>query len=140
MAAIKSLAHVCIKSPDLSKTTDFYCEALGLEKLFQFTRRGEVIGFYLKASPDTFIEVFHEKHLPPGKEALILHHFCLESDDLARLRASLLERGLAPTEIKLGSDHSHQFWIQDPNGVALEFHQYTEQSSQHTGKDVEVDW
>ena len=140
MAAIKCLAHVCIKSADLAKTTDFYCGALGLEKLFQFTRRGEVIGFYLRASRDTFIEVFHEQGFQSGQGPLALHHFCLESDDLESLRQTLLERGYAPGEIKLGSDHSHQFWIKDPSGVDVEFHQYTGQSSQHTGQDVEVNW
>ena len=140
MTAIKTLAHVCIKSVDLAKTTDFYCGALGMEKLFQFTRQGAVIGFYLRASPGTFIEVFYEKQLPPAQDALTLHHFCLESDDLESLRKTLLERGHAPTEIKLGADHSYQFWIKDPSGVALEFHQYTENSAQRIGQDVEVNW
>ena len=138
MAAIRTLAHVCIKSADLAKTTEFYCGVLGLEKLFQFTRQGAVIGFYLRASPGTFIEVFHEGNLPAGKDALVLHHFCLESSDLESLRKPLLAKGYAPTEVKLGADHSYQFWVNDPSGVALEFHQYTGQSSQYTGQDVEL--
>ena len=60
MPLIKAVAHVCIKTTDLEKTTAFYCGTLGMEKLFDFTRQGNVIGFYIKASHDTFIEVFQD--------------------------------------------------------------------------------
>ena len=43
-------------------------------------------------------------------------------------------------ELKMGADHTPQFWMKDPNGMDLEFQQYTERSSQFTGRDVEVDW
>ena len=137
--SIKSLAHVCIKTTDLEMTTAFYSDALGMEKLFTFTRGGEVIGFYLKAANDTFIEVFLANELEKaGKPAL--DHFCLETDDIHALREALLQRGYAPGEIKLGVDHSWQFWIEDPGRLNLEFHQYGGESSQFTGADVEVDW
>jgi hypothetical protein len=38
----------------------------------------------------------------------------------------------------MGADDSLQFWIQDPNGLDIEFQQYTEHSSQFTGRNVEV--
>jgi hypothetical protein len=38
----------------------------------------------------------------------------------------------------MGADNSLQFWIQDPNGLDIEFQQYPEHSSQFTGKNVEV--
>jgi len=40
MTLIESLAHVCSKAADLEKTAEFYRGALGMEKLFTFTRRG----------------------------------------------------------------------------------------------------
>ncbi len=42
--------------------------------------------------------------------------------------------------MKLGADGSRQFWMKDPNGMAIEFHQYNENSSQLTGQGVEVNW
>jgi catechol 2,3-dioxygenase-like lactoylglutathione lyase family enzyme len=135
---IASLAHVCIKTTDLEKATQFYCGALGMEKAFHFTRGGKVIGFYIKASQKTFIEVFHADEVAQGTGNQNLHHFCLETDNIERVRHSLI--GYAPTEIKMGCDNSLQFWVKDPSGVDVEFHQYTEQSSQFNGADVEVNW
>ena len=39
--------------------------ALGMERLFNFTRNGVVIGYYLKASAQTFVEVFHADAVSP---------------------------------------------------------------------------
>jgi catechol 2,3-dioxygenase-like lactoylglutathione lyase family enzyme len=136
--SIKSLAHVCVKTRDLQRTLDFYCGALGMQKLFNFTRKGEVIGFYLKASNDTFIEVFRSGNAELTCDGQILGHFCFETDAIEKLRQTLVEQGYAPREIMMGADNALQFWIHDPNGLDIEFQQYTEQSSQFTGKNVEV--
>jgi catechol 2,3-dioxygenase-like lactoylglutathione lyase family enzyme len=135
---IKSLAHVCIKTKDLAQTLDFYGGALGMEKLFHFTRNREVIGFYLKADNDTFIEVFRMDDAEQGNGRQVLHHFCLETDSIEELWKRLEQKGYAPGEIIMGADSSPQFWVNDPNGLAIEFQQYTERSSQFTGADVEV--
>jgi catechol 2,3-dioxygenase-like lactoylglutathione lyase family enzyme len=140
MPLIKSLAHACIKTSDLDATSAFYCEALGLEKLFTFTRKGVAIGFYLKAANNTFIEVFRQDQTPPGAPDRSLHHFCLEAGEIEAARELLLSRGYQPGAVKLGCDKSWQFWVKDPSGIDLEFHQYTDHSSQTTGEDVEVDW
>ena len=140
MPLITALAHACIKTNDLEKTAAFYCETLGMEKQFCFTRKRKVIGFYIKASPTTFIEVFDQHETAPGDANRSLHHFCLECGDLQPVRKALLDGGYAPGEIKMGADHSWQFWVKDPGGVEVEFHQYTAQSSQRTAQNVEVNW
>ncbi len=137
--SIKSVAHVCLKTTDLARTTDFYCGALGLTKHFNFIRDGKIIGAYFKAANDTFVEVFLADEVERmGKQ--VLNHFCLETASLEALRQSLLARGLTVGEIKLGADQTPQFWMKDPNGLDLEFQQYTPKSAQLTGRDVEVDW
>ena len=136
--SIKSLGHVCIKSTDLEATLAFYT-AMGMTKQFDFTRKGKLIGFYLKADNTTFVEVFLADEVEKIDKQ-VLHHFCLETDSLEGLRKTLLERGYAPGEIKMGADQSPQFWMKDPNGMDLEFQQYTEKSSQIIGADVEVNW
>lgn len=140
MNHIASLAHACIKTHDLAKTADFYCGALGMEKLFQFTRRGEVIGFYMKAANQTFIEVFLVDKAEPTTTGHTLSHFCLQTGAIENVRNRLIERGYTPNEINMGADNSLQFWVDDPDGIAIEFQQYTAESSQLTGSDVEVDW
>jgi hypothetical protein len=69
----------------------------------------------------------------------MLHHFCLETDSIEELRQRLVNRGYAPREIIMGADNSLQFWVQDPSGLEIEFQQYTDCSSQFTGKDVDLD-
>jgi catechol 2,3-dioxygenase-like lactoylglutathione lyase family enzyme len=136
---IKSLAHVCIKSTDLDATMEFYCGALGMTKHFDFTRKGKVIGFYMKAENATFVEVFLADEVEKINKQ-VLHHFCLETSSIEALRKALVERGYAPGEIKMGADQTTQFWMKDPNGMDLEFQEYTDQSAQLTGRTVEVDW
>ncbi len=138
--SIKSLAHACLKTTDLERTAAFYCGALGMRKLFNFTRKGAVIGFYLKAEDETFLEVFLTGKTEPTGAAQTLSHFCLQTDFLSELHGKLKDAGYTPREIKMGADNSLQFWMTDPNGLDLEFHEYTERSSQRTGQDVEVNW
>jgi catechol 2,3-dioxygenase-like lactoylglutathione lyase family enzyme len=139
--AIKSLAHVCIKTTDLDATADFYCGALGLKRMFDFTRKGKVIGFYMKTGNTTFVEAFLEGEvLPIDRHKMVLSHLCLETDDIKALHASLVARGLKPGPVVMGSDSSLQFWMDDPNGLAIEFQEYNENSSQYTGRSVEAHW
>jgi catechol 2,3-dioxygenase-like lactoylglutathione lyase family enzyme len=136
--SIKSLAHVCLKTKDLKRATDFYCGALGMKKLFNFTRKGEVIGFYLKASNETFIEMFRTEDIDMLNSARSLHHFCLETESIAESWQALADSGYSPREITMGADNSLQFWVTDPAGLEIEFQQYNSESSQFNGKDVEV--
>lgn len=130
---IKQLAHVCIHCTDLKKTEKFYCSALGLEKKFEFYREGRPAGFYLNAGSDTFIEVFVGS---PAGDSGTIRHICLEADDLNVLADHLRNQGVETSDIKVGADNSRQFWISDPDGTQIEFHEYTETSSQRTGKNA----
>lgn len=136
---IKALAHVCILSTDLERTRHFYCDILGLEQGFRFLRDGRLFGFYLKVCPDQFIEVFHTDSAPSGPAKLITH-FCLEVEDITAMHARLVEAGIAVKDKLLGADHSWQIWCKDPDGVDIEFHQYTSESTQLTGRDCHVNW
>ena len=138
--SITSLAHVCIRGADLDAITRFYCEVLGLEKWFNFLKNGRIIGFYIKVNDSNFIEVFQADKPHESFTGSRLSHFCLQTDAIETVRKKLVDAGYCPGEIKPGSDESYQFWIKDPAGVDIEFHQYTLNSSQATRKDVEVNW
>ena len=93
----------------------------------------------MKALNETFVEVFLADEIEKiGKQ--VLNHFCLQTEDIEGLRKTILDRGYAPNEITMGVDQTLQFWMKDPNGLDVEFQQYTEQSSQFTGRDVEATW
>jgi catechol 2,3-dioxygenase-like lactoylglutathione lyase family enzyme len=133
---IKQLAHVCIHAEDLTVTETFYVEVLGLERGFTFMKDGTEVGFYIKLGASTFIEVFQGK---PSDEGSI-KHFAIEVDDIDTVINKLRSHGCEATDKKLGIDHSWQSWTQDPNGIRIEFHQYTADSLQLKGGIGEVNW
>lgn len=131
-------AHICIKTEDLDKTEEFYTQVLGFEKVYNFTKEGKAFGFYLRISGMQFIEVFEANNISSAPAGI--SHLCLETDSIDDVKERLNSCGIDTTEKKLGADSSYQIWFKDPNGIDIELHEYTDKSSQITGKDVEVNW
>lgn len=136
---IKQLAHINIGSYDLSASENFYCNVLGMEKTFEFIKDGELYGFYAGAGNTTYVEVFIEES-EIGDMPTIIRHLCLEVEDLDATIAEIRMNDWEITDKKFGCDNSWQAWITDPSGVEIELMQYTEESSQFTGKPCDVDW
>ena len=126
---IKGLAHICIHTADLDQTLQFYTAVLGLEKGFEFEKGGTLFGYYIKLGRGTFIEVFKGD---PGEVGNI-KHVAIEVDDMDGLIARIRERGIEIADKKMGADHSWQVWITDPDGIRIEFHEYTPESLQLAG-------
>lgn len=137
MTLFRRLAHVCIGATDLAETERFYVEMLGMDKAFDFTRAGRRIGFYLKAGDTTFIEVFAEED-EVNDERPLIRHFCLEVEELEEAIAALQSQGLEISKKKFGADGAWQAWITDPSGVRIELMQYSNDSSQFSGRPVEL--
>ena len=136
---IKQLAHINIGSNDLSASENFYCNVLGMEKTFEFIKDGELYGFYAGVGNTTYVEVFIEEN-EIGDMPTIIRHLCLEVEDLDATIAEIRMNDWEITDKKFGCDNSWQAWITDPSGVEIELMQYTEESSQFTGKPCDVDW
>jgi catechol 2,3-dioxygenase-like lactoylglutathione lyase family enzyme len=136
---IKRLAHVCLMSTDLAASEHFYCEVLGLKKAFDFTKDDKPFGFYVECGDTTFIEVFIRRDEGEPQRPLI-NHLCLELEDIDAFIASVRSKGWEITDKKKGVDQSWQAWITDPSGVRIEVMQYTEDSSQFTGRTVVANW
>lgn len=135
---VKGLAHICLSALDLAATERFYCSGLGLTKVFEFVRKNQVIGFYLKAGPNTFIEIFLRDKVVPNPDTPI-SHFCLEVVDIDDVITRLDANRYEVTPKKLGADQSWQAWAVDPAGTRIEFHQYTAQSHQFTAQPCILD-
>ena len=133
---IKQLAHICINTTDLNETARFYCNALGLEKGFEFIKRGELFGFYIKLGSNTFVEFFRGE---PGQVGNI-NHMAIEVEDIDKVIAKIRDHGYGVGEKTFGADHGWQAWLEDPNGVRIELQEYTEESLQLRGGKCEVTW
>ena len=57
-----------------------------------------------------------------------------KTDNIDAVRDRLIEKGYEVGEKKLGADHAYQAWVTDPSGVRIEFHEYTDKSTQLTGE------
>jgi lactoylglutathione lyase/glyoxylase I family protein len=135
---ISGIAHVCLAIQDLERTRKFYCDQLGLGIAFKFLREGQVCGYYFRVADRNFIEAFPRSAHPRGEPGIT--HICLETDDIKGLHERLEAQGIECQSITLGCDGSYQFWVKDPDGNDIEFHEYTAQSSQLTGADAQATW
>ncbi len=133
---IKQLAHVCISSADLAATARFYFDALGLECGFEFIKDGELCGFYIQLGNNTFIEVFQGQ---PGTVGNI-NHLALEVSDMDGTLTRIQQHRFHVSEKTFGADHSWQAWTEDPDGVRIELHEYTDESLQLRGGQCEIRW
>ena len=133
------LAHVCLYVQDLGRSVEYYSK-IGFRKRFVFNRNGRLFGAYLEFGEGNFIELFEDISrsavTAPGR----LAHFCLETPDIDAAMESLSARGIDFSPKKLGCDSTYQIWLKDPDGNEFEIHQYTANSSQLIGGEVEADW
>lgn len=95
---IKQLAHLCFKTSQLGRQTEFYRDVLGATVRFRYLNRaGEPIGCYFALGENTFVEIFDHadahrrsqssKPLEPLEEPrdpwlARYNHFCLQIDGL----------------------------------------------------------
>ena len=131
---IKGIAHICISTRDLDATEAFYCSGLGLTRKFDFIRNGKVFGFYLQINDHNFIEVFQADTSSSETDPQV-KHFCLEVDDIDKTIKEIRACDIEITDKKKGRDNSWQAWLVDPNGIRIELHEYTAESSQIVGAD-----
>ncbi len=132
---ITGIAHVAFRVTDLQRALDFYCGVLGFREAFRLEREGEPSPWivYLQVAPGQFIELFPrgEGTVAPRSQAAGYNHYCLAVDDLAGTLRELGARGLAVTgEPRRGMDTNWQYWIEDPDGNAIELMQITAGSPQ----------
>ena len=148
---IKQLAHLCLKTSQLARMTEFYRDALGAMVKFRYLDRvGEPAGCYFAFGENTFVEIFDHadahrrsnsaKPFEPLEEPrdpwlVRYNHFCLQIEGLDAYVAQLESRGVTVTGRKTGNDRSRQAWIKDPDGNLIELQEYTAQSRQFTGED-----
>jgi catechol 2,3-dioxygenase-like lactoylglutathione lyase family enzyme len=128
---ITGLAHVCFIVSDLDASTAFYRDKLGFTAAFEFHRdTGEKFGQYLHIGGRTFLELFQGGAVEPAGDAQSYRHLCLETDDIEATVGEMRSRGVEVSDVKMGSDGSHQAWLEDPDGNRMELHQYTAESKQ----------
>jgi catechol 2,3-dioxygenase-like lactoylglutathione lyase family enzyme len=126
-ATVRQLSHPCFSTSDLIGTLRFYQDLLGLTVVHEFRNsEHELYGLYLSAGRSTFIEFFNSS--APLAKGTLFRHICFVVDDVTALQVHLDAAGY-PSELSRGrTDRTLQFWVTDPNGIKVEFHQYDDKS------------
>ncbi len=96
---------------------------------FRFERNGELFGYYFAMGNNTFVEVF--KGDPGGSGGI--KHLAIEVEDMDGMIARVKSHGVEIGGKEQGADRTWQVWLSDPNGVKIEFHEYTTESMQFKG-------
>jgi len=129
---IKSIGHTGYRCKDMEKSLHFYCDVLGLKKVFDIKNSaGEPWIEYLKVCDGQFIELFYTKEdmLPFALEKLSYAHICLEVFDIHEAVEAIRKTGY-PIDIepKKGADNNWQAWVVDPDGNRVELMQIDPES------------
>ena len=126
---ITGIGHVAFRVTDLERALDFYCGKLGFQEAFRLEREGQPSPWivYLRLGPNQFVELFPygaEGTVAPRGMATGYNHYSLVVDDQAATLRELRERGLEISgEPRQGIDTNWQFWLEDPDGNAIELMQ-----------------
>jgi catechol 2,3-dioxygenase-like lactoylglutathione lyase family enzyme len=115
--SITGISHLCVYSSDFAKTEYFYVHDLGAVKRAD-PENSHGVRFYF--NPIQFVEVLP---LPSGSQSINrLDHVAYNTTSAEELRRYLIAHGVAaPAQVESGSDGSHWFDVNDPEGNKVEF-------------------
>ncbi len=138
------LGHCAFRASNLERSIDFYVNTLGLTNHFTLRKEdGSIWLVYLRTSSGEFIELFDE----PGEysnEHTAQQHICMIVDSIEKAAAEFNAKGISvyygptsmgnkasvPFKKNMGKCGSYGFFIVDPDGNEIEFHEFTPMSLQ----------
>lgn len=127
---MKGFGHTAIWVKDMEKSLHFYLDILGCKWAFSMPVDGKpnTGTEYIAVANGAFIELFyggipHEKEkAPEGKFYTGFSHFCIEVEDMSQFVEEVKSRGgVFRVEPKRGRDGNWQAWMDDPDGIGIEF-------------------
>jgi catechol 2,3-dioxygenase-like lactoylglutathione lyase family enzyme len=130
MARITGMDHIVLKSHDVERSLDFYCNVLGLEGVrLDDWRAGEVRFPSVRVNADTIIDVFGTEDASGEPAGQQLDHYCMvvEAGGLEEILAKVTEFGIepGPRQSRWGArGRGESSYLTSPEGVTLELRHY----------------
>jgi len=126
---VRGIGHICLGTNDLAASHDFYCGILDAQILHKFKNEsGELYGYILALGKGPFLELFNQGEPVNGKD--LFRHICIVVDDINNIATKFQSLGHT-IEVRRGrSDGVLQFFVKDPDGNEIEFHQYDSKSAE----------
>ena len=122
---IAGLNHVGLSVPDIDAALEYYTETLGFPEAFRVTNpNGEPRLIYIQLSQDTFVEL-----QPANPQRPVgMSHFSLLVEDMDGAIRMFNQRGVNPSEVRVGSTNALISDITDLNGIRIELNELTPES------------
>ena len=124
---ITGLTHKAFHVSDMEASLRFYCDCLGLQKMFELKDdEGRDWLLYLKITDRQFLELFYG-----GEQKWDVNfgkHICLEVSDMDACIKRLNEFGYSMynnMEPLVGKDYNTEVFVQDPDGNLIELMQFS---------------
>ena len=126
---IVGVAHIALKTDDLTAARKFYGSVLGFPAPFTLDQpSGGLMPVSFKVNDHQYIEIFPGLKSPTEDRLL---QIAFETTDARRLRDYLASHGLAvPNSLPPDPDGNLSFRVKDPDGHAVEFVEYVPGSRQ----------
>jgi len=134
---IVGIAHIGLKTDNLSAAREFYTHTLGFQEPFSVKVEqtavsdlagspGELIMTFFKVNDHQYIELTPNLRTPTEDR---LSHLAFETTDIHTLRDYLAAKGVeVPATLKPGVAGNLSFAVKDPDGHVIEFVEYVEGS------------
>jgi len=125
-----TFGHVCFFVADKEKEADFYCNQLGLKRMFdQRFPDTDISAIYVRITGGQFLELIG--NFPREEKSRIgFGHLCLHVEDIYAVHKELMEKRLNPTPVEMGAAKCLKFYLDDPEGNTLEIMQLLPDSLQ----------
>ena len=141
---IELLSQLALRVSNIDASMDFYVNKLGLKHLFNFCRDdGTPWMYYLRIAPYQYLELIPVAQI--GKRPDVsFHHIGLIVPDIREAATEALDKGMtlyigpaefgrritSVNEITCGADGNYSFYLEDPDGNAVEIMQFSDNCKQ----------
>jgi catechol 2,3-dioxygenase-like lactoylglutathione lyase family enzyme len=129
---IKGVAHNAFKVKDMESSLHFYCDVVGLKKVFDIKdEENKPWIIYLKISNTQFLELFYggTKESEVNYDIVGYHHLCFEVDDIDEIAKKFEGSGYKlDSQPARSEDLNFNFRVTDPDGNEVEFVQLNPES------------
>lgn len=112
------LAHITIDTANLEKSVEFYKNVCGLKVNAEMKNGPMHIVFLANADGETAVELIENKSAPKYENAPSMG---FHTADVEKLHKELTEKGYSPTPVISPNPAVKFFFVQDPNGVKIQF-------------------
>lgn len=112
--------HTTIHVSDLEKSVEFYESMAGLTVVNRFAMGPQEFVFLANGQGETQIELIGEESAHRVRQGISIG---FEADNLERTYQAAKDRGLTPTEVFAPNPHVRFFFVEDPDGMTVQFSQ-----------------